>query len=1065
MRLILLMMMLSLFGLKGMAQGLLTGKVVSANGKPLVGVLIRVKASQQALQTDEAGMFGLQLKVKAVDLMVSLMGYQPQVVKVVLPLKEGLLIKLQEASLQLEDVQVSTGYQQLPKERATGSFSQINGKLFNEQQSTDILSRLEAVGNSISVDRRTSGRTGGIAIRGISTIQGIGGPLIVVDNFPYEGDLDNLNPNEVESISFLKDAAASSIWGAKAGNGVIVITTRKGKLNTPLQVNLNVAYTLGDKSDLFYQNLMSTADYIDFERSVFSKGYYDSQINSTAHPALSPVVELLLKQRNGQVTTADVEAQLNAWKGIDVRNELLNRVYEPLLNQQYSLSLQSGSKAYAWLFSGGFDRNSDNLTERFDRYNLRYQNNWTLVKGLQLNSDLYYTYSNSRSGKTAYNSYSVLNTSGLYPYAQLADADGNALPIAKTYSLSYLNTAGNGRLLDWKYYPLTDYLHSTNTLLNQDVTANFGMRYEILKGLTAELKYRIERQWINGVALQDANSFEARDIVNRFTQLPSRNDAVYKVPKGGIRTENNSQLNSEDVRGQLNYNRTWKNHSVATIAGAERRNIVGSSQTYRKYGFQDETWRVGIVDYSTAYPTIVTGGTQFIPNVDGISGTTNRFVSMYANAAYTFKERYLFSLSARSDASNLYGVNTNEKWNPLWSTGLGWIASGEPFYHLDFLPYLKLRSTYGVSGNTDQGKSAYTQISYSDINTYTNTQTAVISKFANPELKWEKVKQFNVGLDFKVKGERLSGSIDYFEKRAVDLFGTDLLDYTGGAGSSIVKNVASMKGKGVDVELNSLNLNGAFRWTTQLNMSFYKDEVTDYYLTAYSGSTFVGTSSTVAVTGLVGKPVYSIFSYRWAGLDPATGDPRGYVKGVVSKDYALLTGSGTALEDLVYHGSALPTLYGSIGNIFSYKGLSLTLRLLYKFGYYFRKNTISDLALYSGKVVSGDYANRWQKAGDEVNTDVPSTAYPYSSTRDAFYAGSVINLEKGDHIRLQYIALGYDLEKKKLNWLPMKDVHCFLNVSNVGILWKATNLQIDPDQAMTAIKQGRTYSIGLRTNF
>lgn len=1062
----LLMILMCCGWIAARAQEPLKGKVVSNVGaKPLAGVNVSIKATNKRTQTNGDGFFEFKGISGEVRLSFSLVGYGTKEITIYVPLKNELVVVMEENSLQLAEVSVSTGYQDVPKERATGAFSRIDRNLFNQQQSTDIISRLEAVGNSISVDRRTSGTTGGISIRGISTIQGVGGPLIVLDNFPYEGDLSNLNPNEVESISFLKDAAASSIWGAKAGNGVIVITTRKSKLNQQLKANFNAAITAGEKPDLFYGSQMSTSEYIELEQSLFNRGYYDPQIASITRPALSPVVELLLKQRSGALTAAATEAQLASWKGIDVRDEVEDKVYETLLNQQYALDLQAGGNNYAWLFSGGYDRNKDNLSAGFERYNLRYQQQWEVLKGLQLNADVWYTYSRNKSGKTAYNAYSVLGGVGLYPYAQLADGDGNALPVAKDYGLGYLETAGGGRLLDWKYYPLRDYLEDRNESTSQDLVANFGLRYTLAKGLTAELKYRFERQQVMGLGIQSENSYAARSMVNRFTQLPAGSDPVYKVPKGGIRTENNSQLNSQDLRGQLNYNRNWKDHGVAVIAGAERRNAISSGQVYRKYGYQEDTWRTGIVDYTTTYPTIVYGAMQFIPDVDGLTGLTKRFVSFYGNGAYTYKERYLVSVSGRRDASNLYGVNTNEKWNPLWSVGVGWVASAEPFLASEVLPYLKLRSSYGVSGNTDQGKSAVTIMSYSGTNAYTNSPAARIEKFANPELKWEKVRMFNVGMDFRLKGERLSGSMDYFEKRGLDLFGTDLLDYTGGAGNSMVKNVAKMKGKGIDVELNSINLKGKLGWNTQLNMSFYKDEVTAYYINSYEGSRFIGTGSFTGVSGLVGKPVYGIFSYRWAGLDPQTGDPRGYLNGAVSKDYTLLTGSGTGIEDLVYHGSALPTVYGSLGNTISYGNWQLTVRLLYKFGYYFRNNALSDLSLYSGSIASGQYSRRWQQPGDEVHTNVPSVAYPYNSRRDSFYGGSEVNVEKGDHIRLQYITLGYDLDKRKLRGLPVDAIHFFLNVNNIGLLWKATKERVDPDYPLNAILPGKTVSIGLRSTF
>jgi TonB-dependent SusC/RagA subfamily outer membrane receptor len=277
------------------------GAVVDKQDKPIPNATIKIKGTTIMTSADESGQFKISSLNDNGILIATSLGYH--LTEMPFSLNNRVLkIILDNGETRLEDVQiVSTGYQNIPKERATGSFTQVSESLFNEQVSPNILNRLETIASGVSAfSSGTNAKQ--FMVRGLSTLTGPAGPLIVVDNFPYEGDITNLNPNEVASITVLKDAAAASIWGSKAGNGVIVITTKKGKLNQATRVEMNSNITIGSKPNLDYLTTISSADYIDFEQSLFNKGFYDSQITSTTNPLLSPVVQLLVKQRNGELT-------------------------------------------------------------------------------------------------------------------------------------------------------------------------------------------------------------------------------------------------------------------------------------------------------------------------------------------------------------------------------------------------------------------------------------------------------------------------------------------------------------------------------------------------------------------------------------------------------------------------------------------------------------------------------------------------------------------------------------------------------------------------------------------
>ncbi|MEZ2334786.1 SusC/RagA family TonB-linked outer membrane protein [Mucilaginibacter sp. RCC_168] len=1041
----------------------ITGTIIDKDShQPLQGASIILKKNAQYTISNIDGHFTIPL-TRADTLVVTHLGYERLAMPVSSANSSQLLISMKSTYAQLKEVTVSTGYQTLPKERATGSFTQIDNKTFNEQVSTDVISRLEAVANSVSVSRKTAGNTAQLMVRGLSTIQGVKQPLIIVDNFPYDGDINNINPNDVQDITILKDAAAASVWGTKAGNGVIVITTKKGKFNQRTTVEGNAITTITEKPNLFYLPQMSSTDFINVEQFLFSKGYRFSDTASTSHPPFSPVYEILLKQQNGQLSQAAATGQINALRNIDIRNDLNKYFYQKAVNQQYSVNINGGSNNIAWLVFAGYDKNINELNAKNDRLNIRTQNTFSLAKNLQLSIGALYTQTNNTSGKPSYSDIST-SIGSIPPYTQIADANGNALPIAKDYRLSYINSAGSGKLLDWNYYPLTDYQHVNNAIKGNDLLANLGLNYKITSWLNADVKYQFEKQQITNNILYDANSYYTRNLINQFTQIdPTYNTVLKVIPKGGIYDLSTNNITSNDVRGQLNFNKTSGKFDINAIAGGEISQKASNQNSYRVYGYDGNILTTTNVDYANSYPTYIQGIYSFIPsNVDFLKNL-NRYVSTYANTALTYDEKYTLSLSGRRDASNLFGVSTNNKWTPLWSSGLSWDISKEKFYNSKLIPYLKLRATYGFSGNINPDATAVTTVAYNITSPYTQTPTAVIDKFYNPDLRWEKVGILNIGLDFKMLNNRIIGSLEYYRKNATDLFGSVPVDYTVGlVNTTIVKNVASMQGNGADLELNSINFNGAVKWLTSINLSYYRDKVTNYYLSSYQGSNFVNGGQLIA--GVVGKPVYSIFSYKWAGLDPATGDPQGYLNGQVSKDYLNITGSGTTINDLKYNGPAFPVIFGSMGNTVSYKNLSITARVLYKFGYYFQRQSISYSSLFANSAGHADYSLRWQKPGDEKTTNVPSMTYPADPARDAFYNGSEVLVDRADNIRLQYININYSF-KLRPSTSGFNRLQAFIVLNNLGIIWKATHAPVDPDYNSSVIPPSKSISLGIKGRF
>jgi len=448
------------------------------------------------------------------------------------------------------------------------------------------------------------------------------------------------------------------------------------------------------------------------------------------------------------------------------------------------------------------------------------------------------------------------------------------------------------------------------------------------------------------------------------------------------------------------------------------------------------------VDFVTPFSQYYyTGYTQNIYNPTSISYLTNRYTSVYANASYTYDNRFILTGSARKDESNLFGVNSNQKGVPLWSVGGAWNIDKESFYKLDWLPYLKLRLTYGFNGNSSSNLTAVASLL--QVSGNANSQPyAIVKTYPNPNLSWEKVAVTNLAIDFATKDNRVSGSVDYYKKQGTDLIGKQPIDPTVGIQNGVItRNVANLVSHGVDIQLISKNLDNLFKWQTSFLFSFNKDKLTAYQNLTGNGSSLV--NSGISVSPVIGQPVYNIISYKWIGLDPQTGDPMGYVNGQPSKDYATIT-SKTPISDLVFSGSALPTYFGALSNTFSYKQFSLYVNITYRLGYYFRKSSINYNGLYnSGGLGNSDFAERWQKPGDELHTYVPSmpSIADAGSLRDQFYLNSSALVGNAGNIRLQNVNLSYRFDTSKLRIIKLSDLQFYIYSNNLqGYIIPSYNL-------------------------
>ena len=1052
------------------AQQQVTGVVQdAASSQPIANIRIGILGTNKMVLTDKKGQFTLLLDnsiEKTMRLLISGQGYKMLDHRVNLPLQHPLLFLLHPKVENIQEVNISTGYQKIPKERATGSFSSVDNELLQQQVTTNVMDRLPAITSGLTVSTGLTEK-GQLMIRGLSTLQGPKSPLIVVDNFPYEGDLSRINPNMVENITVLKDAAASSIWGARAANGVIVITTKASKFNKPLSVEFTSNLTLSEKPNLSNSRQIASSDFIDVEMQLFKNGYYNSDINSSSHPVLTPVVDLLNKEKNGSVTHEEAMQQIDRLRTVDVRDQYRKYMYLPMENKQYAVNIAGGLPNFSWTSFIGFDDNTGNLGEKYQRLNTRFQNNWKPFDQLTVTTGVQFSNTDTKGGRNPYNSITMKGNWKI-PYLEFADSNGNPLVVNADYNQNYKNSLQGLGLLDWNYYPLTDWQHIQATNNTNEIIIDAGLNYKILKGLDGDIKYQYQRLNGQNATIGDEENYNTRYLINSFAQVNTDGTIKFIIPKGGILNKGNTQTGINNFRGQLNYNASFNKHHISAIAGGETRSTETHYESNRYYGYNQNDLSSAVVDYIHEYPNFVTGSNNFIPQSGSIRKTRFNFLSLYANAAYTFDNRYTVSGSMRRDASNLFGLKTNDQWNPFWSAGAAWNISNENFYQVPFLPVMKLRGSYGYSGNIDPAMVAVTTIVYDGITSiYTGGPTARIDQYFNPNLRWEMMRMINFGIDFESKNRRISGSLEYYTKKGSNLFGEAPLDYTTGI-TQMLWNVAGMKGNGIDIVLNTKNIDKGFKWNSIINFSIYKDKVTDYYLRNTFASNFVpAAGNTAPVSGIIDLPVYSVFAYKWAGLDPNTGEGRGYLNGEISKDYSKIMASDTGIEDLQYFGSAVPTTFGSFINSMRYKQFNLDIGITYKLGYWFRRNSINYTSLISSRDGHSDYAKRWKKPGDELITDVPSSVFTTNSARDAFYNGSAVLVEKGDHVRLQYLNIGYQIKQEVLQNTPLKNLHFYCAINNLGLLWSENKVGLDPDYnwGTYSLKPVTSYSLGLRAQF
>lgn len=565
----------------------LKGKVLDEKGLPLPGATVHVKDSKKSTITNGKGEFELHTVEEKAILIISFIGYKSKEVPVSQSSPVTITLELNPAQL-TEFAVVSTGYQDIPKERAAGAINTINAdKDLQGKLQTNILDRIEGMAAGLT-SYKVAGKTS-YQIRGISSLNAEIKPLIVLDGAPFEGDLQSINPADVESINILKDASAASIYGARSANGVIVINMRKGKKG-PVRIAYNGSLKLTPLPDRDYANKMSSAELVDFQREMFN---YRSGSYAAIDPrkSMNEVYKLYYEAREKNITEAQLQTALDVYRNNDRYDQVITEfIRKTAMTQQHNLSLSGGSDFYTYNLSGNYLANNPFEREQSNhRIGVNLNNTFNFTKWLKVNvgvlsSTVKEDYDNGIAG------YSLLNA-GKASYFMLRDQNGNPMNWYNSksqFEIDRLNALG---LQNENYSPLAamNKKHYTNN--SNYLNLNFNATIKIVNGLSLNFLYQKERSENYTKQYLTKEAYEVKTQINDATRInPTTGAREFLIPQGGQVDETRGDLNSHTLRAQVNYSKLFGDkHQVDFIGGSEQRSVINTSSDIYKYGYNDNS--------------------------------------------------------------------------------------------------------------------------------------------------------------------------------------------------------------------------------------------------------------------------------------------------------------------------------------------------------------------------------------------------------------------------------------------------------------------------------------------
>lgn len=1037
----------------------LKGVVKDQKGETLPGVSVLIKGTTSGVATDINGKFEINIEDKpGIALLFSFIGMKS--FEQLVGTKSDFVIVLQPSAESLEEV-IVTGYQTLSKERATGSFSVVTPKNIENKLQTNIMDRLEGQVAGLVQYK------GSTAIRGISTVYGNTAPLYVVDGMPYEGNIQAINPNEIQNVTVLKDATAASIYGARAANGVIVITTKGGQ-EGKTKVSYSGSVSFQPLPDLDYLELMNSEELIGLKRDLFND-YHARYSALNKRASIDEITQLFYEQEEGEITEDQLQQKLNVYRKQDNRKQIEDELLRTALTHQHNISMSGGSEKYKYLVSVNYlGTKPYEKAQSSDRFGFNVKNNMKFFKWLSADLGIAGSFTTSE-GDNGLSGMSLLTSTP--SYMMLRDADGTPTKWNKErsqYEIDRLQSAG---LYNMSYSPLDELNKERFENKSAYYKVQAGLRFDLMEGLNVSLTYQTENTTYRNNQWYESDSYYVRTAVVNAAQIDPKTKAItYNVPEGMQISERRGDSRSYTMRAQANFNRTFKEkHGVTALLGAERRLIKDTWSNAYRMGFDENTLGYKPVDIKEL--GIGIKGTESLSgnyswqdkNYNKFSETEDRYVAFYGNASYTYNDRYALTGSIRIDQSNLFGTDPKYQWKPLWSVGGSWFMTQEEFLNdIDWLERLSVRLTYGINGNVSKKNGPFMTIQDMGYSSWKQGFSSSIKTPPNPELRWEKTAVTNFGVDFSFLKGRIGGSFDYYNRKSTDLLGDLKVDITTGW-TTVQLNYGSMKNSGLEFSLNSTNIQTKdFQWQTVVNFSYNKNKIIE--LTNKTQTAWNYASETVNTAN---KPMYGLYSYRWAGLNPTNGDPQVY-----DKDHNVVAASNDK-DALVYSGTTRPPYSGSMTNNFNYKGFGLSFMFIYNGGHIMRDAVPTYLGATVGANIDRSSLKYWKKPGDEkIAGMAPRANRLATKEKQQLWYAADIHVMRADYIKLRDITLSYDLPKSLLQRFYVQGVSIKAQAQNIW-WWAANDSDIDPE-AYTAGTYGRgtrslpeapTYTLGLSINF
>ncbi|MGM9703509.1 MAG: SusC/RagA family TonB-linked outer membrane protein [Prevotella sp.] len=1035
----------------------IVGAVLDKEGEPLPGATVNIVGTDNTVVTDIDGSFTILMEGKDPVIEVSFVGMKTKRINVNRATKHNFLIVEMDPDANLLNEVLVTGYQNIKRENATGSYQVISAKELDERYTTDLVSRLEGQipGLTIYDNGSNDGGESAMTIRGVSSFRAKTSPLVVVDGLPIEGSIESVNPYDIASITVLKDASAAAIYGARASNGVIVITTKRAN-REKLQVDFNADLTITEKQT--YDNLRwaNASELLAIEKANFDFCSADTEIYNAMlgdyakNPArFDLATRLMLERKMGVMSDTDFNAAWNRMQGNDYRSEWRDATLRTQIQHQYNLALRTkGKKLNSNIV---FNYKGDNMgvvKEDDNTFHLSYTGDLAATKWLDISVGLNLI---SERAKTHIND-SMRGINGFKPYQSMYNADGTPADMEAGVWLGLPSLKNEELGLKPVTYNLLDELGMNFNMSRRNNIRSFvHANVKLLPELTLSARFQYEDISYKGESYYEAESYHMRMLYNLFTS-----DGKHYIPDGGMLRSNDQTGDYYTFRTQASYGKTFaEKHAVEAIAGFEYRQARSRYTNNLLLGYDDQTQTnmnhlinfddlqyVQSSDLGMGYSPLGSAPTEADFST---SETLHRFYSLYATAGYTYDSRYSASFSYRVDKADLFGADPEFRGRPLWSVGASWNIGNEAWMkQYDWIDALKLRASYGQTGNIDQSISSYltATIAVNDVN---GKKGATLNTPPNEQLRWEKTQSWNVGIDFSFFSNRLSGSFDWYLKNSSDLLSLTDIDPTTGW-SSLTINNGKARNKGIELQLNGsiieaktrddFGLNAAF------NIAYNKNEVVKVDHAPASGYEALRTLHE-------GDPVNAIYAYRFAGMKTDESGMQSYgwydSKGNI---HTTNIGSGEfSPEDIVCMGGRDPKVTASFVPELTWKGFTLSAMFAYYGGHYM--NAAAEDWVYGGNYagygnmdipVPSAFLNYWQAAD---KTTAIANGYPGMNTigTSSYIDQTVMH---ADYMKLRNIVLGYNFSKALCDKLNVNALRLRVQMNNVAT-WKRNSMGIDPE--------------------